>query len=527
MAQSMYSWEDFLKELDSSGLRGQFSDADMKLAQANPDVGMGLLGYKKQWNGTTDETLRQRYNEGANALRSSYGGYTGGANGATYLKDPLAPRDFSFRDAPTYTNRYDDKIQELLGAVTDREDFSYDVEQDPLYAQYRKQYLREGKRASADAMGQAAAMSGGLPSSYAGTAAGQAANYYNAQLTDKVPELEELAYQKYLNDFDMDRAKLSAVQTAEQSDYQKYLTDLGQYNTDRSFAYGQFSDQLSREERDRETAYQRDQDARTRALEEALTGAQFGDYSRLNELGFDTSGYQSNEERQRALEEAQLRAQYGDFSGLRALGIDTSAYEASLKAASGGSGGGTRSGSGSGSAGATGANGQWTSVIARMEAAGVKSGADAYSWALDMGYSATEAKQMQANWEEAHKTPEKTEYKPKLTYDQVMEQVDAGNITPQVKADYEYWTGAALEEPGQQSNTTKSGGGLREPATNASSRDKFLYSFTQSANRGTDLDTLSAQLDTAVENGWITAKEAESLKLQAQLNNALFFSGKK
>lgn len=403
MAARMYSWEDFLKELESSGLKGQFSDADLKLAQANPDVGMGLLGYKKQWNGTTDEELRKRYNEGANALRSSYGGFTAGANGASYLKDPLAPRDFTYKEAPTYQNRYDGRIQELLDAVTNREKFSYDVEKDPLFSQYRKQYLREGKRASADAMGHAAAMSGGLPSSFAGTAAGQAANYYNAQLTDKVPELEELAYQKYLNDFDMDRSKLAAVQTAEQSDYQKYLTDLGQYNTDRSFAYGQFSDQLSREERDRETAYQKDQDARTRALEEALTGAQFGDYSRLNDLGFDTSGYQSNEERQRALEEAQLRAQYGDLSGLRALGIDTSAYEASLKAASGGGGGGSRSGSGSGSAGSTGANGQWTSVIARMEAAGVKSGADAYSYALDMGYSATEAKQMQENWENLHK----------------------------------------------------------------------------------------------------------------------------
>ena len=515
----MYSWEDFLKELESSGLRGQFSDADMRLAQANPDVGMGILGYKKQWNGTTDENLRARYNEGANALRSSYGGYTGGANGGTYLKDPLAPRDFTFRDAPTYQNRYDDRIQELLNAVTNREDFSYDVERDPLFAQYRKQYLREGKRAGADAMGQAAAMSGGLPSSYAGTAAGQAANYYNAKLTDKVPELEELAYQKYLNDFDMDRSKLAAVQSAEQSDYQKYLTDLSQYNTDRSFAYGQFSDQLSREERDRETAYQKDQDARTRALEEALTGAQFGDYSRLNELGFDTSGYQANEERQRALEEAQLRAQYGDLSGLRDLGIDTSAYEASLKASSRVSGGS----SGGGSTTKTSTDGSLLPLI---------SNAASKSEVFDTIYAVTGdrllANQYAEDWEASHKQTGAAEYKPRLTYDQVMEQVDAGNITPQVKTDYEYWTGATLEEPSKQGDTAKSGSiGLKEPAASASSRDKFLYSFTQSANSGTDLDTLAAQLDTAVENGWITAKEAESLRLQAQLNNALFFSGKK
>ena len=309
MAKSTYSWEDFLKELDGSGLRDQFSDADLKLAQANPDIGMSLLGYKRQYNGTEDKAERARLNNAANALRSSYGGYTGGANGASFLKDPLAPRDFSYKEAPTYQNRYDGRIQELLDAVTNRGDFSYDAEKDPLFSQYRKQYIREGQRASADAMGQAAAMSGGLPSSFAGTAAGQAANYYNAQLTDKIPELEELAYQKYLNAFDMDRAKLSAVQNAEQSDYQKFLNELGQYNSDRSFAYGQFSDQLSREQGDRDAAEER------RRYEN------------------ETAYQREQDDRDRKLAEAQLYAQYGDLSGLKALGVDTSKYEAQLAAA--------------------------------------------------------------------------------------------------------------------------------------------------------------------------------------------------
>ncbi len=331
--KSVYSWEDFIKELDGSGFRGQFSDADMKLAQANPDVGMSLLNYKRQYAGAATDEERKKYNDAANALRSSYGGYTGGVTGGNYAKDPLAPRDFSYDEAPTYQSRYDGRIQELLDALTNRENFSYDAERDPLYAQYRKQYLREGKRASEDTMGQAAAMSGGLPTSYAATAAGQAQNYYNAQLTDKIPELEQLAYQKYLDDFDMDRTKLSAVQSAEQSDYQKYLDSLSQYNTDRDFAYGQFSDELARQRYDRETEYSRGQDARANALEDALLGAQYGDYSKLRQLGYDTTGYQANEERQRALEEAQLRAQYGDFSGLRDLGVDTSAYEAKLAAA--------------------------------------------------------------------------------------------------------------------------------------------------------------------------------------------------
>lgn len=511
MAKSTYSWEDFLKELDGSGLRDQFSDADLKLAQANPDIGMSLLGYKRQYNGTEDKAERARLNNAANALRSSYGGYTGGANGASFLKDPLAPRDFSYKEAPTYQNRYDGRIQELLDAVTNRGDFSYDAEKDPLFSQYRKQYIREGQRASADAMGQAAAMSGGLPSSFAGTAAGQAANYYNAQLTDKIPELEELAYQKYLNAFDMDRAKLSAVQNAEQSDYQKFLNELGQYNSDRSFAYGQFSDQLSREQGDRDAAEER------RRYEN------------------ETAYQREQDDRDRKLAEAQLYAQYGDLSGLKALGVDTSKYEAQLAAAN--TPRTVYSGSGSGSGSETG--GEWISDILRMEQAGVKTGADAYSWSLANGYSATEAKQMQANWEDLHKS-EGGEYQ--NLFDRA---AAAGANSYETARAYFLDQGLSLEEANamaedfeaggygkqntsQQGNTVKSGSvGLKEPAANASSRDKFLYSFTQSANSGTNLDALAAQLDTAVENGWITAKEAESLKLQAQMNYALFFSGKK
>lgn len=37
-----YTYDDFQKAMQSSGLGGQFSDADLKLAQQNPDAGMSL-----------------------------------------------------------------------------------------------------------------------------------------------------------------------------------------------------------------------------------------------------------------------------------------------------------------------------------------------------------------------------------------------------------------------------------------------------------------------------------------------------
>ena len=98
---------------------------------------------------------------------------------------------------PGYSSRYSSQIDALLDSVLNREGFSYDVESDPLYQQYRKQYIREGDRAMRDTMGNAAALTGGYGSSYGTTAGSQAYDYYLSQLNDRVPELEQLAYQKY------------------------------------------------------------------------------------------------------------------------------------------------------------------------------------------------------------------------------------------------------------------------------------------------------------------------------------------
>ena len=240
-----YTYDDFQKAMQSSGLGGQFSDADLKLAQQNPDAGMSILKYKQDYKNAATDEARALANLGAEGIRSSYGGYTGGQRGANFYLDPLSPKDFQSSAAPTYknnyadtisglldkqlgygsysygeaqpeyNNRYDATIQDLLGQIVNRKDFSYDPENDQLYSQYRKQYTREGQRATQDALGAAAAASGGIPSSYAVNAAAQAGDYYASQMTDKIPELYKLAYNKYMNDYNMKLSDLGAVQGAE------------------------------------------------------------------------------------------------------------------------------------------------------------------------------------------------------------------------------------------------------------------------------------------------------------------------
>lgn len=303
-----YTYEDFQRAAQEAGLLGQFSEADMRLAQQNPDAGMSILKYKTDYRNAPTDEARALANQGAESIRSSYGGYTGGGNGGSFRLDTLSPRNYTASPAPEYENRYDGRINDLLNQIVSRPDFSYDAEFDPLYSQYKKQYTREGQRATQDALGQAAAASGGLPSSYAATAASQAGDYYASQLTDKIPELYQLAYQKYMNDYNMKLSDLQAVQGAEQNDYDKYLNALGQYNTDRSFEYAQLLDEVNSQTSRREEE-----------LSRALTAAEFGDNSFLNRLGISTDN--DPNELARQLELARLGAQYGDYTGLNGLGI--------------------------------------------------------------------------------------------------------------------------------------------------------------------------------------------------------------
>ena len=195
-----YTYEDFERELDKSGLRDQFSSADMALAKNNANAGMSLLNYKIDYNNATTDEQRMLANKGAEDIRLKYGSYLGGEDGSKYYYKEQSPGSFEYdTPAPVYEDKRGEEIDALLESIRNRKDFTYNPEKDPLYSSYKKQYTREGKRATEDVLGDVAALTGGLPSSYAVTAAGQTANNYAGALADKVPELYDVAYNKYLD----------------------------------------------------------------------------------------------------------------------------------------------------------------------------------------------------------------------------------------------------------------------------------------------------------------------------------------
>lgn len=254
-----YTYDDFVKAANQSGLMGQFSQDDLNLAQKHPEFGLSVLSLKKDYNNATTAEQRLLANQAANELRKSYGNYSGGADGGSFRlesklnrrSDDLLDRlgsfgSFSYGEAPTYENTFAQQQKDLLDRILNREDFSWSRETDPQWSSYKKSYLREGDRATANALAKASAASGGRPSSYAVNAATQAGDYYATKLNDVIPTLYQQAYERYLDEYNMKLKDLNAVNQQEQLDYAKYLDRLGQFNTDRGFAYQNYADDYDR-----------------------------------------------------------------------------------------------------------------------------------------------------------------------------------------------------------------------------------------------------------------------------------------
>ena len=97
----------------------------------------------------------------------------------------------------TYSSPWQAQLDDAINKILNREKFSYDLNGDALYQQYKDQYTTQGKMAMMDTMGQAQAMTGGYGNSYAQSVGQQAYQGYLQQLNDKVPELYQLALDQY------------------------------------------------------------------------------------------------------------------------------------------------------------------------------------------------------------------------------------------------------------------------------------------------------------------------------------------
>lgn len=106
--------------------------------------------------------------------------------------------------AAYYTKYYLSGAENILSGLKNREEFSYDPETDPVFQAYRNKYQLEGERAGREAISDLSALTGGYASSAAVTAGAQARQYYAKQLTDEIPELAQMAFERYVEKYQAD-----------------------------------------------------------------------------------------------------------------------------------------------------------------------------------------------------------------------------------------------------------------------------------------------------------------------------------
>jgi len=312
----------------------RIGEADLALGRDNPGALETILQERQNWaNATTAEERTAAHNRAEN-VRKAYGSYSGGQEGMdgqyspTYVKpSPAAQNDnvtalyekynnlYGKNNAPTWTPQYQEQISQILGNITNRDPFEYNMNKDPLYQQYRDQYIREGQRAMRDSAAQSAALTGGYGSTYGAIAAQQGYDNYLAQLNDRVPQLEQQAYGKYVDNLADMYNQLGAYQSEENRLYGQYMDALGQFNTDRNFAFNAMQaamDQNNYENEFNRGIFESDREfgmaEKQNAIDLALAT---GDYSYLEDMGIDLGYLKLAQD----LDIAKMQAQMGKYKG--------------------------------------------------------------------------------------------------------------------------------------------------------------------------------------------------------------------
>lgn len=147
---------------------------------------------------------------------------------------------YNWNPTPFQRGTYNSEYADLIKAASDRvNNWDYDPMKDVSYRAYAKQYTRNGANAYEDTLARLATRTGGVASSYAAAAAQQQYNNYMADLASKVPELEQLAYQKAMNNLNMYTGLDETAYNRWQNDEQMRYNDWARLQSAAQSAYNQ------------------------------------------------------------------------------------------------------------------------------------------------------------------------------------------------------------------------------------------------------------------------------------------------
>lgn len=197
-----------------------------------------------------------------------------------------------------YQSLWAPQRDQVFQQIQNREPFRYNANEDPLWQQAKEQYIRGGRLAMMDTMGQAAALTGGYGSSYAQQVGQQAFQSYLQGLNGKLGEYYQMARDNYDREGQNLKDLYGMLGDRDAEDYARwndrlnlwlsdrnYLGDVARdardydinlYNNNRSFDYGQFRDEVADEQWQAQMDFQREQWEWQKAQAEAAASRRGG-----------------------------------------------------------------------------------------------------------------------------------------------------------------------------------------------------------------------------------------------------------
>ena len=204
--------------------------------KALPSSGLGgIIEAKRSYDKAKAEghtKAMQEANSRANAIRTNTAGYTGGKDGSEYQR---APKPYEIRINDTYSSPYEKDRKRLLNQMSEKREFSYDPQKDPIFEVYKNLYTKLGDEAYDRALSENALRTGGMVSTSAQSAAMQAKNHYNSMISAKIPELYEASYDKYLSEYERLYRELELLSDLDDREYKRHRDKISDWEKDREY----------------------------------------------------------------------------------------------------------------------------------------------------------------------------------------------------------------------------------------------------------------------------------------------------
>jgi hypothetical protein len=166
-----------------------------------------------KWNGITIDPVDPTTGNGGKDPEDKGGNGGDGGLGGVGIPDPVS-----------YSSQYRAQMDAILRDLN-LDKFKFDLNGEELYQQYKDQYLRNGRLAMMDTMGQATGLTGGYGSTYAQNAGQQAYQGYVNDLNNVVPDVYNAAYTRWRDSISDKLRQYELLANQDNTDYSRWYND--------------------------------------------------------------------------------------------------------------------------------------------------------------------------------------------------------------------------------------------------------------------------------------------------------------